>query len=465
MTSVQFSPDFIWGTATSAYQIEGGWDLDGRKPSIWDTFCHQPGHIRTGETGDVAADHYHRWAEDVELMSQIGLKAYRFSVAWTRVIPDGSGPVNPAGLDFYDRLVDGLLAKGIIPYPTLFHYDLPQPLQDQGGWPRRDTAQRFGDYAQALGKRLGDRVSCWITHNEPWVTAVMGYFTGEHAPGKHNPFAAYTAAHNLLLSHGYAVQALRAASQIPTQIGIALNLSPVYPASGQHDLSAVKYTDAMLNRLFLDPLLKGRYPEELTSSLIWRWLERNHSDPRRRVVQPGDMEIISTPLDFVGVNYYSRSVVRYLPFVHSMPVRPRGSQYSQMWEIYPGGIYDLLLRLHTDYERPNWIVSENGIPVHDLVEADGSVHDTQRIAYLRDHLSQIHRAMTQGVPVSGYFVWSLLDNFEWVWGYSRRFGLIYVNFKDQTRILKDSARWYAQVIRENGIETESGQPTAGEAKG
>jgi beta-glucosidase len=453
---LNFPPSFIWGAATSAYQIEGAWNEDGRKPSIWDTFVHQRGHVRTGETGDTATDHYHRLAEDIALMSAIGLKAYRFSIAWTRIVPEGSGAINPAGLDFYDRLVDGLLAKGITPYPTLFHYDLPQPLQDQGGWPNRDTAKHFGDYARVLGERLGDRVDHWITHNEPWVTAFLGHLTGEHAPGKRNPFATVAATHHVLLSHGYAVQALRAAARRPLQVGIALNLSPAYPATDSaNDLKAVQFTDGFINRIILDPILKGRYPEDFTSGWLWRWLERGLGRQPRNLIQADDLKLISTPLEWVGVNYYSRGVVRYLPVIQSMQIRPQGSEYSEMWEIYPPGLYDLLTRLQADYGHANWVVSENGVPVPDVVASDGGVHDDQRIRYLRAHIAEVRRAMAAGVHVTGYFVWSLLDNFEWIHGYTKRFGLVHVNFETKQRILKDSGKWYGQVIRANALPPEA----------
>jgi beta-glucosidase len=455
-----FPPGFIWGAATSAYQIEGAWDADGRGPSIWDIFCSQRGRIRTGESGETAADHYHRWAEDVELMSAIGLKAYRFSIAWTRILPSGKGAVNQAGLDFYDRLVDALLAKGITPYPTLFHYDLPQSLQDQGGWPRRETAGYFGEYAGVLAKRLGDRVTCWITHNEPMITSFLGYLTGEHAPGIRNPFAAFAAVHHVLLSHGLAVQALRANAHLPLQVGIAINLAPIYPASASsRDLQATRLPDSIGNRLFLDPLLKGRYPEDLAATWVWRLLERSvaRSEDGRvhRGIQPDDLKTISQPLDFLGVNYYTRMVVRHSPFLRYAELKPVEGEYSQMWEIYPPGIYDLLVRLHRDYHHPNLVISENGVPEPDEISADGRVHDPQRIRYLEAHLAQVQRAIQDGAPVSGYFVWSLLDNFEWIYGYSRRFGLVYVDFKTKQRTLKDSARWYRDVIRANGVAAKS----------
>ncbi len=453
----RFPSDFIWGTATSAYQIEGAWNEGGRGPSIWDTFCHRGGHVHANENGDTAADHYHRWPEDIGTMSAMGLKAYRVSIAWTRIVPAGSGPVNQAGLDFYERLVDGLLAKGITPYPTLFHYDLPQPLQAQGGWPKRDTARRFGDYARILADRLGDRVDHWITHNEPWITAILGYLLGSHAPGHRNPFEAVAALHHLRLSHGYAVQALRAGARGggargQIQVGIALNLSPAYPAStSPRDAEAARFIDGLSNRIVLDPLLKGRYPEDITQGWLWRCLTRGLGLRPRDLIRADDLKIISTPIDFVGVNYYSRAVVRYVPIFRAMEVHPKDSDYSEMWEIYPLGIYDLLTRLHADYGHANLMVTENGIPVPDVVSAESRVHDEGRVKYLEAHLTQVRRAMDAGVPVRGYFVWSQLDNFEWAYGYTKRFGLVYVDFETKQRLMKDSGRWYAQVIRENGL--------------
>jgi beta-glucosidase len=385
-------------------------------------------------------------------MQELGLNAYRFSISWCRILPTGTGKINQAGLDFYDRLVDGLLERGMTPYPTLFHYDLPHPLHIQGGWPNRDTAHHFAEYARIVGERLSDRVDRWITHNEPWVTAFLGYLTGEHAPGHRNPLEAFAAAHHVLLSHGYAVQALRQAAGRPIQVGIALNLSPAYPHSPTAtDRHAARLSDGWINRWFLDPLLKGHYPQDFAGSPIWKWFERSMNTPRRGAMQPDDFKTIATPLDFVGVNYYSRQVVRYVPIVQMMPVRPKGSDYSEMWEIYPEGLYDLLMRLHRDYGHVNWMVSENGVPVADRLDADGRVRDDRRIRYLSDHLKQVHRAISEGVPISGYLVWSLLDNFEWAHGYTKRFGVIYVDFETKERTIKDSGRWFAQVIRNNGV--------------
>lgn len=441
-----FPDGFIWGAAASAYQIEGGWNEDGKGLSIWDIFCRKPGKIKDGSSGDVTCDHYHRWAGDVRLMAELGLKAYRFSISWSRVLPQGAGKVNTAGLDFYDRLVDALLAAGIEPFATLFHYDLPQALQDHGGWVKRETADHFAEYARVVAQRLGDRVTYWITHNEPYVTAVAGHLSGEHAPGKRNPFIVLAAAHHLLLSHGLAVGALRATCRRPTRIGIALNLSPVYPASdSEKDRQAARRFDGALNRTFLDPLLRGRYPEDMQAlfGLLFP------------TIHPGDMERIAAPLDFVGVNYYSRIVVRHhclVPLLRGWPVRPQGSEYSEMWEIYPPGIYDLLSRIWQDYKPAEIMVTENGICVPDYLDADGQVRDGRRVRYLHDHIAQVHRAMADGVPVRGYLVWSLLDNFEWALGYRMRFGLTYVDYVTQARTIKDSGRWFAQVIQDNGIK-------------
>jgi beta-glucosidase len=447
---LNFPKGFLWGTATSAYQIEGGWNEDGRGLSIWDTFCRTPGKTKNGENGDVAADHYHRWPEDVDLMISLGLNAYRFSIAWTRILPEGTGRVNNKGLDFYDRLVDALLKHGIQPFPTLFHWDLPQPLQERGGWPNRETAEAFGEYTRVVGERLGDRVNYWITHNEPMVAALAGHFSGEHAPGIQDPFAAFASAYHLLLSHGYAVQALRQVAHHQMKIGITLNLSPIHPASEKEEdrLAAFRH-DLIGNRLFLDPVLLGSIPQEILDM----------AGPLLPEIKPGDLEVISTPLEFLGVNYYSRSVIRHnpeIPFVEGSDLHPEGNEYSQMWEIYPPGIYELLTRIWKDYGpvQPSLrlMVTENGICVPDGIDFDGRVRDYRRIRYLRDHLEQVHRAINDGVPLDGYFVWSLLDNFEWSFGYGMRFGLVYVDFDTQKRTLKDSGRWYAGVIRQNGVD-------------
>jgi beta-glucosidase len=436
------APDFFWGVSTSAYQIEGAWNEAGKGASIWDTFTHLPGAIAGGQTGDVACDHYHRWRDDLELLRVLGVNAYRFSVAWSRILPEGRGRVNSAGFDFYDRLVDGLLALGIQPFPTLYHWDLPQALQDAGGWPQRDTAHAFADYAATVSRRLGDRVRWWTTHNEPFVAAILGHFTGEHAPGLKDPRAALQAAHHLLLSHGEAVPALRAAAPAPVRVGIALNLQPVHPASSSpEDTQAARRFDGMVNRWFLEPLFHGSYPRDLLEDL----------GPLAPTVPAADFERIAAPLDFLGVNYYSRFVARHnprQPVLGVEQVQPAGAEASALWEIYPAGLPELLQRLKRAYAPPALLITENGMPLADSPDAEGEVHDAPRIGYLARHLAGVRQACAAGVPVRGYFVWSLLDNFEWAFGYAMRFGLVYVDFATQRRILKASARWYRRVIDE-----------------
>lgn len=443
---IRFPDQFLWGTATSAYQIEGAWNEDGKGLSIWDTFSHTPGKIMDLSIGDAAADFYHRWPLDVSIMRQLGCNTFRFSTAWARILPAGCGQVNTAGLDFYDRLVDGLLAAGIQPMLTLYHWDLPQALQDAGGWTNRDTANAFAEYAHVVASRLGDRVPYWITHNEPFVAAFLGHFTGEHAPGLQNMPAALMAAHHLLLSHGWAVQALRSVLRPETQVGITLNLSPVHPASPtEADQQAAQIFDAATNRLFLDPLFKGSYPADLLEALPFPAPD----------FPAADMQAIQAPLDFLGVNYYSRAVIAHdlnSPTLQFIQVHPLGSEYSQMWEIYPQGLYELLMRIHHDYAPASIVITENGIPVADGVDFDGRVRDTRRINYIQDHLVQLHRAMVAGVPVHGYLAWSLLDNFEWAFGYKMRFGLVYIDFATQERIIKDSGLWLARVIKNHGFE-------------
>jgi len=441
MSSARFPKDFIWGVATSAYQIEGAWNEDGKGESIWDWFAHTPGHVIGNENGDTACDHYHRWPEDLRLLRQLGVGAYRFSVAWTRVMPEGRGNVNRAGLDFYDRLVDALLEAGISPFPTLFHYDLPMPLHHAGGWPNRDTAKAFGDYAYAVAQRLGDRAAWWITLNEPMVIAFNGYFIGDHAPGENNPAAAAQAAHTLLLAHGEAVRAIRSACPLPVKVGIALNLSPVYPATDSDaDLEGVANYDAFANRMFLDPILRGEYPRRLIDAF----------GPFAPQMEEADMRHIAEPVDFIGVNYYTRSVVTGnadIPVLGAFPVRPEQGEFSEMWEIYPSGLPELLRRVWDDYHPPLLLVTENGVPVNDKLDADGAVHDAQRIAYLERHIAGVRDILDRGIPIGGYFVWSLMDNFEWALGYQMRFGLVHVDFATQRRTPKDSYRWYQKLIQ------------------
>lgn len=445
MNKLSFPKDFIWGVAASAYQIEGAWNEDGRGISIWDTFSHLPGKVVNNENGDVAADHYHRWKEDAALMSELGVKAYRFSTAWPRTLPEGKGRVNQKGLDFYDRLVDELLRRGIEPYICLFHWDLPQPLQDQGGWPSRETASHFAEYARVTAERLGDRVKTWFTHNEPWVAAFVGHLFGEHAPGKKDLGAAIKAMHHLLLSHGLAADAIRAAAKGLVKIGITLNLNPVHPATdSKKDREAAERVDRFTNRIVLDPLLKGTTP--LQDSALTKILTA-------RLIQDGDLQKIRQ-LDLLGINYYSRSVMKHsnsLPVVNAEQVQPVGNEYSGMWEIYPEGMTETLKMVWEYQPACELMVTENGIPVPDGVDFDGRVRDERRIRYLRNHIAQVHRAIEDGIPIKGYFHWSLLDNFEWALGYGQRFGLVYMDWKTQKRIIKDSGRWFAKVIQENGI--------------
>jgi beta-glucosidase len=462
---VDFPKGFVWGCASSAYQVEGAWNENGKGPSIWDTFAHTPGKIANSETGDKSVDHYHRYREDVALMKELGLAAYRFSTSWSRILPEGSGAINQAGLGFYDRLVDELLKQKIEPYVCLFHYDLPQALQDKGGWPNRETAYAFADYAHVMAKHLSDRVKVWMTHNEPWVAAMAGHFSGEHAPGTKDPLTGFKALHHMFLSHGLAAEAIRAAAKQPVKIGITLNLNPVHPASAsKKDQDAAKRMDTALNRLQLDPFLKGTSPiQEFTLGKILS----------RSIVKPGDLEKMHS-LDLLGVNYYTRTVAKYdrkFPVVAAVQTQPEGNEYSGMWEIYPEGIFELLIRIWRDYfspsvlvsapgnkdgqaerELPEIMITENGIPVPDGLDFDGRVRDERRIRYLRDHLAQIQRAMQAGVPVKGYFHWSLMDNFEWALGYAPRFGLIYVDYQTLKRTIKDSGHWFAKVIQDNGFE-------------
>ncbi len=446
MAKLIFPDNFVWGVATSAYQIEGAWNEDGRGPSIWDTFSHTPGKVFNNENGDMAADHYHRWKQDVALLSELGIKAYRFSTAWPRILPTGTGKVNQKGLDFYSRLVDELLRRGIEPYICLFHWDLPQPLQDKGGWPNRETAYHFAEYARIMSASLSDRVRVWIPHNEPWVAAFVGHFLGEHAPGTKDIGQTLKALHHLLLSHGLAAEAICAEAKRPVEIGITLNLNSVHPATpSKKDAQAAERVDTFMNRIVLDPLLKGTSP--ILDSSIAKLLTG-------KLIQDGDLEKIQK-VDLLGINYYSRAVMKHdpkVPIVNVTQVQPEGNEYSGMWEIYPEGMYETI-KLVWDY-RPSCriMVTENGVPVPDGVDFDGRVRDERRIRYLQSHIAQVHRAIRDGIPVEGYFHWSLLDNFEWALGYGQRFGLVYVDFKTQQRIIKDSGRWFAQVIQQNGLE-------------
>jgi beta-glucosidase len=439
MAVTAFPEDFVWGVATSAYQIEGAWNEDGKGPSIWDTFVHAPGHVRGGATGDVACDHYHRWREDVDLLRRLGVRAYRFSVSWPRVLPLGRGVINAAGLDFYDRLVDELLQAGVEPWVTLYHWDLPQALQDEGGWPRRETAEAFADYAEVVARRLGDRVRWWLTVNEPSVAAVAGHFTGEHAPGLRDPWATLRAAHHLLLGHGLAVSSLRAAARLPARVGLAAQMMPIHPASDRpEDRQAAQLLDALIHRVFLEPLFKGSYPQEL-----WALV-----GPLLPEVRPGDLEVVAAPLDFLGVNYYTRGLARHNPAVPlQADLVPAG---PLEWEMYPAGLEEVLDRVQRDYRPPLVVITENGRALDEPADVQGTPDDAPRIEYLEQHVGVVRRALARGVPVRGYFVWSFLDNFEWACGYQPRFGLVHVDFATLRRTPKASARWYRELVQERG---------------
>jgi beta-glucosidase len=441
-----FPVGFTWGTATAAYQIEGGWDEDGKGESIWDRFSHTPGKIETGENGDVACDHYHRWSEDVALMKEMGLNAYRFSIAWSRVLPNGRGDVNQPGLDFYNRLVDALLEAKIEPFVTLYHWDLPQQLQEAGGWPTRAITAAFCEFADLVSRSMGDRVKHWITINEPHVSALVGYLEGGHAPGHTDLHEALAASHHLLLAHGQSIPIIRGNSH-DGQVGIALDYRPQTPASNSAaDRAAAWHEGGVINRWFLDPISGRGYPEDI---------QRDYGD-EMMFIQTGDMEIIASPIDFLGLNYYFRNIARsnLISETENAPrtVSPNHEITEMGWEVYPEGMVEMLGQIHFGYGFPAYYITENGAAVHDQVDPDGGVYDPLRVSYIRRHLKKVLEAIQIGIPVRGYFVWSLLDNFEWAYGTSKRFGLVHVNFQTQQRTLKTSAKWYQQVIRENAID-------------
>ncbi len=429
-----FPGDFVWGVATSAYQIEGAAAADGKGPSIWDDFCRVPGAIADASAGDTACDHYHRLPDDLDLIAGLGVDAYRFSVSWPRVRPGGAGAWNSKGLDFYERLVDGLLERGIKPYLTLNHWDLPSELQARGGWANRDTMHRFVEYALGMQARLGQRVVAITTHNEPWVIATLGHEVGSFAPGARDRAQAMQVAHHLMLSHGLALQALRAQG-CTARLGIVLNLSPMHPASASaEDREKARLEDGRMLRWYMDPLLNGNYPSDV--------LEFLGADAPR--IEPGDMRSIATPMDFLGINYYSRSVVSA---TEPWDVHGGGFQVTDMgWEIYPEGLIELLLRLKRDYAVPPLYVTENGGAFRDEV-VNGRVHDALRTDYIARHIAAVGEAIRLGVPMAGYMVWSLLDNFEWASGYEKRFGIVHVDYATQRRTHKDSALWYRDFLR------------------
>ncbi|MGW7067266.1 GH1 family beta-glucosidase [Streptomyces sp. NPDC054855] len=448
-----FPADFVFGAATASYQIEGAANEDGRGPSIWDTYCYTPGRVDGGDTGDVACDHYHRYPQDVALLRDLGVDSYRFSIAWPRIQPSGSGPANAKGLDFYSRLVDALLEAGIEPAATLYHWDLPQALEDRGGWRVRETAERFGEYAQIVADHLADRVPRWITLNEPWCSAFLGYSVGRHAPGAQEGTGALAAAHHLLVGHGLAMKALRAAGV--REAGITLNLDRNVPASdAPADRAAAVRADTQHNLVWTEPILSGRYPK--TEQDTWGELIT-----RQDFRHDGDLELIAQPLDFLGINYYRPIVVADAPHREPDPARrvatdnryqevayPDVRRTAMNWPVVPTSFTDLLTALKDTYGEalPPIHITENGSAEHDVVDQDGSVHDQDRVAYLHSHLTALRAAMDAGVDVRGYYVWSLLDNFEWALGYAKRFGIVRVDYDTQQRTPKDSYHWYRQLI-------------------
>ncbi len=429
---------FAWGTATASYQIEGAVNEDGRSRSIWDTFVGIPGAIANGETGDIADDHYHRMDEDVELMAELGVNAYRFSLSWSRILPDGVGKVNHRGLDFYKRLLEKLAQKNIDAYATIYHWDLPQVLQDRfGGWIGRDIIEPFVEYADTVSSALGDRVKAWTTLNEPWVIAWLGYGEGKHAPGFRDPRLALQVSHHLLVAHGLAVSAVRRNVEDAT-VGITVNLSPIEPASEaeQHLADAA---DANVNSWFLDPIYRGRYPALFLPGM----------SPEQIRILDGDMKTIAQPIDFIGVNYYTKFRLK-AGSISLDPLadvdRPGGERTQMGWTLYPEGLFDVLKRVYDTYRPPAIFVTENGAAYADTIDSDGRIRDTKRIAYLQMHFEQLRRALEAGIPLKGYFVWSLMDNFEWAEGYRPRFGLIHVDYATQKRTIKDSGYWYRDAI-------------------
>ncbi len=451
MAMHRFPDGFLWGVATSAQQIEGAFDEGGRGESLWDRYAKTPGNIADGSDPFTACDHFHRWREDLELMKWLGIGAYRLSISWPRILPTGHGAPNEAGLDFYEQLVDGLLDAGIKPFVTLNHWDIPQALQDAGGWPGRDMVSAFVEYADAVTRRLGDRVFSWATHNEPWCVAVQGYEEAGHAPGRRNIPEMLRTAHHLLLSHGMAVPVIRENAPA-SEVGIVLNLSPGWPASvAPGDLEAARIHDGLFNRWYLDPVFQGAYPEDTVADRVCFGHLENENLP---FVEDGDMETISAPIDYLGVNYYGRSVVRM-----GDNERPEGvcpvppEELTDMgWEVFPEGLTGLLERLTEDYAPPAIYITESGAAFPDVVDDDGRIRDTKRLAFLRDHMVAAANAIEAGVPLKGYFVWSLMDNFEWQHGYRMRFGLYRVDFSSQERTPKDSAHWYRGVATTNAVD-------------
>jgi beta-glucosidase len=451
MARVRFPQGFHWGAATASYQIEGAWQADGKGESIWDRFAHTPGRIKGGHTGDVACDSYHRYAEDVALLRAMNLTSYRFSIAWPRIQPSGSGPANPKGLDYYRHLIDALLDAGIRPFPTLYHWDLPQALEDRGGWPARDTAGRFADYAELVLEALGDRVSHWMIFNEPSIFTVMGHLAGIHAPGRRDADAFLRASHTVNLAQGEAFRAMRAARR-DAVIGTAFNMSACEPAGdGEADRAAAERWHALVNLWYLETALRGRYPDAFVDGAPFE----------RMGVREGDLERVRAPLDFIGINLYTRTLVKHHPGdplgLAALPVGPLGGSDGPKtdfgWEVWPKALYDVLVRITRDYDRPLLEITENGCSYGDGPDARGVIRDPRRIDFHRGYLEAVADAIRDGADVRGYHAWTLLDNFEWSEGFEQRFGLAWVDFASQARTLKESGRWYGRVAAENGFDT------------
>jgi beta-glucosidase len=458
-----FPDGFTWGTATSSQQIEGAVDVDGRGKSIWDHFAGIPGKIKDGSNADLACDHYHRWPEDIEQLKWLGLDAYRFSIAWPRILPQGRGQINAAGLDFYERLVDGLLAANIEPFPTLYHWDLPQALQDRGGWANRETTDAFCEYTEAVTRRLGDRVSRWVTHNEPWCIACLGHEEGAHAPGHKNPAEALVVAHHILLSHGKAVPIIRREVK-NAEVGIVQIHCPSYPLSDSAgDLDAARWFDGFFNRWFMDPIYKGSYPADVIADRIAAGHLESSELP---FVKKGDMDLISAPLDFLGLNYYSRNVMRKddLGKRVAVPMVPKEEQTDMGWEVYAAGFLETMMSVNRDYRPEKIYITENGAAYDYPITDEGRIVDTKRIAYFQDHLKAVHQAIEFGVPIKGYFAWSQMDNFEWALGYEKKFGLYEVNRETLDRTPKDSAYWYRDVVATNTVDDEHTPNIQGESR-
>ena len=450
MARVRFPEGFHWGVATAAYQIEGAWNEDGKGESIWDRFCHTPGNVEGGHTGDVACDSYHRFAEDLALIREMNLTSYRFSISWPRVQPAGRGAVNAKGLDYYARLVDALLDAGIRPFPTLYHWDLPQSLQDRGGWPERDTAGRFADYAELMMRALGDRVGAWMIFNEPSIFTLMGHRIGIHAPGLRDLGAWLRSTHTVNLAQGEAFRAMKA-TRADAAVGTAFNMSPCAPfGDDEADAAAAERMHGLMNLWFLEPALRGRYPEAFVDG-----------PPLEKMgVRQGDLERVQAPLDFLGINLYSRSLVRHLPEdpngLHALPTGMGGDEGPRTdfgWEVWPDSLYDMITRISRDYDRPVIEVTENGCSYADGPDENGVIRDTRRIEFFRGYLAAVARAIEDGADVRGYHAWTLVDNFEWSEGYRQRFGLAYVDFSSRDRTLKESGRWFGSVAAENGFES------------